>query len=165
MMNNSCYSYSSNSTNFEVPEGKSGKLTLDGRCTYTGTLPAVAHSKYSHPGSKRTQGQLGAFEGTLMASQETNKNNTVNKYGSDFIFANSNGLPKATLSIASGTTFNCTVNNVHFGNITGLGVLGGDSHNYYVGGLGGYQHSRGTFGKIGVFKGRHRKLYFNERTA
>ncbi len=153
MMNNSCYSYSSNSTNFEVPEGKSGKLTLDGRCTYTGTLTGSGTLEVFAPWIRNElKGNWSAFEGTLIASQETNKNNTVNKYGSDFIFANSNGLPKATLSIASGTTFNCTVNNVHFGNITGLGVLGGDSHNYYVGGLGGTSTFEGTFGKIGVFK-------------
>ena len=151
-MNNSCYSNSENRTNFDVPEGKSGKLTLDGRCNYRGKLTGKGDLEVFAPWVRNyLYGDWSAFEGTLTVSQETNKNNTVNKYGSDFTYSGSS-LPKATLNITSGAAFNCNAGGkFQIGNITGQGTLGG-SGNFYVGGNGQDAIFSGTFAAIGLFK-------------
>lgn len=151
-MNNSCYSNSENRTNFDVPDGKSGKLSLDGRCNYRGKLTGKGDLEVFAPWIRNYMyGDWSAFEGTLTVSQETNKNNTVNKYGSDFTYSGSS-LPKATLNITSGATFNCNAGGkFQIGNISGLGTLGG-SGNFYVGGNGQDATFNGTFAAIGLFK-------------
>ena len=138
------YAYSENSINYEVPEGKSGKMSLTGRCNYRGTLTGKGTLEVYAPWIRNyLYGNWSAFEGTLIASQAS---------GADFSYKGSS-LPKTTLSISSGTTFNASAGGTGFqiGNITGTGVLGG-SGNYYVGGLGETSTFNGTFAEIGVIK-------------
>ncbi len=162
-MNNSCYSNSENRTNFDVPEGKSGKLSLDGRCNYRGKLTGKGTLEVFAPWIRNyLYGDWSAFEGTLTASQETNKNNTVNKYGAEFTYNSGSGLPKATLNISSGTTF-VNSGDLHIGNLTGTGTLGG-SGSKFIGAAGGTATFHGTFGAIGVYKeGPGRFVITNEQ--
>jgi len=166
VMNNSCYSYSTNSNNFDVPEGKSGKLTLDGRCEYTGKLTGKGTLEVFAPWIRNEiTGDWSAFEGTLTVSQETNKNNTVGKYGSDFLFNSSKSLPKATLNITSGTTFNNSESSVRnsfrVGALSGAGILG-VSGKFIVGGNNENTSFGGTFGNVTVTKEGTGKLSISQ---
>lgn len=148
---NSCYSSNSDNTNYVVNEGMKGYLSLDGRCNYTGKLTGKGTLEVFAPWIRNElRGNWSEFEGTIIASQETNKNNTVGKYGSDFQFFSSYGLPLATLQIKSGCTFNdassSARNNMKLGALTGTGTLGG-SGTYYIGGLNKDGAFQGTFGE------------------
>ncbi len=138
------YAYSENSINYEVPEGKSGKMSLTGRCNYRGTLTGKGTLEVYAPWIRNyLYGNWSAFEGTLKVSQAS---------GADFSYKGSS-LPKVTLEITSGATFNASAGGSGFqiGNITGLGTLGGDG-NFYVGGNGQDATFNGTFAAIGLIK-------------
>ena len=160
ILNNSAYSYSSNSQNFEVTEGSEGKLSLDGRCDYTGKLTGKGTLEvYATWIRNILRGDWSEFEGTLKANQIVDVNSTVNKYGAEFTFASAKDMPKATLNILTGTTFavasdagaSSARNNFHLGNLSGAGVLGGPG-TYYVGADNANTSYTGTFGAVDVTK-------------
>lgn len=115
------YSYSTNNANFVVPEGKTGTFYADSRCNYKGKLTGSGtFNVYATSVRGYFQGDWSAFEGTIVA-------NTYNSdsYDENFLFDNNYGLPKATLKINSGVTFNNNGHNVQVANVTGTGTLGG----------------------------------------
>jgi len=137
--NNSIYSYSSNSANYEVSEGKSGKLQLDGRCTYTGKL--TGKGKLEVVGRwVRTElkGDWSAFEGTMVATSVS-----TSSYGVSYNYNNSKGLPNATLQVSSGCDF--LNGNLELGALTGSGKISG-SGTTKVGGKNENCSFSGTFG-------------------
>lgn len=110
------FSYSTNNASYEVTEGSTGILYLDGRCNYTGRLTGKGTlTVYATNVRNVLQGNWSAFEGTLVA------NHSGSTY--DFTWGNGNGLPKAILNIASGTTFNGGTRNISVGNLAGAGNL------------------------------------------
>ncbi len=141
---NSIYSYSNNNTNFEVVDGATGTLTLDGRCNYTGTLTGKGQLTVVASYVRNTlSGNWSAFEGTLVAKQLQN---------SSFDFYSIGHLDKATLEIYTGSTFtntnesNYTRNDkMKLGALKGGGTLGGTG-TYYVGCKGLSTSFTGTFG-------------------
>lgn len=148
------YAYSENSINYEVPEGKSGKMSLTGRCNYRGTLTGKGTLEVYAPWVRNyLYGNWSAFEGTLKVSQAS---------GADFSYKGSS-LPKATLEITSGATFNASAGGTGFqiGNITGLGTLGGEG-NYYIGAKGQDATFNGTFAAIGVIKEGAGRMVINK---
>lgn len=129
---NNIYSYCTDKTNFEVPEGKSGKLILDGRCNYTGTLTGKGEFEVVSSDVRNfIQGDWSKFEGTLTATRN----------GGNFDFNSKNDLANATLSITVGCTFRNTESqgnsakntNMKIGTLKGAGNLGGKG-TYTIGG-------------------------------
>lgn len=115
------YSYSTNTINFFVDEGNSGSFYLDPRCEYNGRLTGKGTlSVYAAGPRNNLNGNWSEFEGTLVAAQQQR-----GSYGPDFAWNNDNGMPKATLSINSGVTFNAGAHRVSLGNITGTGTFYG----------------------------------------
>lgn len=160
ILNNSTGSYSNNSQNFEVTEGSEGKLSLDGRCSYTGKLTGKGTLEvFATWIRNELRGDWSGFEGTLKANQITDVNSTVSKYGAVFSFASSKSLPKASLNVMSGTTFavvsdagsSSARNNFQLGSLVGSGTLGGPA-TYYI----GYDNTNtvfsGQFGDVTVNK-------------
>lgn len=126
------YSYCTDRTNFEVPEGKSGKLILDGRCNYVGTLNGKGDFEVVSSDVRNfIQGDWSKFEGKLTATRN----------GGNFDFNSKNDLANATLSITVGCTFRNTESqgnsakntNMKIGTLTGAGNLGGKG-TYTIGG-------------------------------
>lgn len=113
---NNIYSYSKNNANFEVTEGSTATINLDGRCEYKGTLKGkgtlTVVARYVR---NDLTGNWSAYEGTVNARQSGSS--------IDFRWFNTYGLPKATLDIASGVTVNCESRNISLGNLTGSGSL------------------------------------------
>lgn len=143
--NNSVGSYSTDNANYIVPKGKSGKLTLDGRCAYKGKLTGQGALEVYAPWIRNTlEGDWSEFEGTLTATQNTGS--TVNGYGSSFDFNSSKGLPKAKLSVSAGTTFNTDKSEVRIGSLAGAGVLGNQSKKFIINGRNENTEFTGTFG-------------------
>lgn len=122
------YSYSTSNANFVVPENYTGTFYTDPRCNYKGRLTGAGTFRVYCTGIRdMLQGNWSDFEGTLIPG--------VSKRGSydpDFTFDNSYGLPKATLQMDEGVTFNNNGKNVQIGNITGSGTLAG-SGTYIIG--------------------------------
>lgn len=117
--NNSIYSYSSNSASYEVPEGKSGKLQLDGRCDYSGKLTGKGKLEVVNRWIRcNLNGDWSEFEGTMVATSVS-----TSSYGVDYNYKNSKGLPNATLQVSSGCTF--LNGNLKLGALTGSGTIGG----------------------------------------
>lgn len=139
------YSYSSDKTKFVVPDSKSGKLTLDGRCNYTGSLTGAGRLEVVSTFVRNVlEGDWSGFEGTFAATQTA---------GSNFDFYSSKDLAKATLEIGAGTTFKNTESqnnrarntDMHIGALAGGGVLGGVG-TYHIGGKNTDTSYSGTFG-------------------
>ncbi|MCM1021262.1 MAG: hypothetical protein NC343_03610 [Muribaculum sp.] len=129
------YSYSTDNANLVVPEGKSGKLTLDGRCTYKGTLTGKGTLEVVSSFVRNTlEGNWSEFEGTLKTSQAS---------GSSFDFYSAYDLAKAELMINSGCEFKNTNaqdgrarnSSMKLGALSGSGNLAGLG-TYYIGGRG-----------------------------
>ncbi len=127
------YSYSTDNANYVVPEGKSGKLMLDGRCQYKGSLTGSGKLEVVSCFVRNTlMGNWSEFAGTITATQGS---------GSSFDYYGTAGFNKAILNISSGCTFNNTSQefggasknkNMKLGNLSGSGVLGGTG-TYYIG--------------------------------
>lgn len=123
------YSYSTNNANFVVPEGKTGSFYADSRCNYKGTLTGKGtFNVYATSVRGYFQGNWSNFEGTVTANTYS-----TDKYDDSFFFDNSYGLPKATLKINSGVTFDNNGKSMSIGSVTGTGALGG-SGTYTIGG-------------------------------
>ena len=115
------YSSATSNINFEVPEGKSGKLYLDGRCDYNGKLTGKGNlTVYARFVRNYLKGNWSDFEGTITPAYSK-----VGSYDPDFSWSNSYGLPKATLNLNSGVTFNAGAYNVEIGDLKGAGVVYG----------------------------------------
>ena len=143
------YSYSNSNANWEVPEGCTGTVYLDGRCNYKGRLTGKGTLHVYAPWVRNNlQGNWSQFEGTLIPhTVKWDKN-----YDPVFSWDNSYGMPKATLNIPSGITFTGGSHNLTLGNLTGSGVLS-LTGTLTVGGLNQDINFSGTFaGKVNVFK-------------
>ena len=143
------YSYSTSNANWEVPEGCTGTVYLDGRCNYKGRLTGKGTLHVYAPWVRNyLQGNWSQFEGTLVA-------HTVKRdksYDPIFSWENNYGLPKATLNISSGVTFTGGTRNLILGSLAGSGVLS-LTGNLTVGGNNKDVSFNGTFeGKVNVFK-------------
>lgn len=143
------YSYSTSNANWEVPEGCTGTVYLDGRCNYKGRLTGKGTLHVYAPWVRNyLQGNWSQFEGTLVA-------HTVKwdkSYDPIFSWENNYGLPKATLNISSGVTFTGGTRNLILGSLAGSGVLS-LTGNLTVGGNNKDVSFNGTFeGKVNVFK-------------
>lgn len=143
------YSSSTSNANWEVPEGCTGTVYLDGRCNYKGRLTGKGTLHVYAPWVRNyLQGNWSQFEGTLVA-------HTVKwdkSYDPVFSWENNNGLPKATLNISSGVTFTGGTRNLILGSLAGSGVLS-LTGNLTVGGNNKDVSFNGTFeGKVNVFK-------------
>ena len=123
------YSYSTNNANFVVPEGKNGTFYADSRCNYKGKLTGSGtFNVYATSVRGYFQGDWSDFEGSLTANTYS-----TDSYDDNFIFDNGYGLPKATLRVQGGVTFNNNGHATAVGNVTGTGTLGG-SGTYTIGG-------------------------------
>ncbi|MDE6510876.1 MAG: autotransporter-associated beta strand repeat-containing protein, partial [Muribaculaceae bacterium] len=100
--------YSNNSTNYFVADGNRGSLYLDSRCSYTGKLSGKGTlSVYAAGVRCDLKGNWSDFEGELIAGYYKRGN-----YEPDFKWDNNYGMPKATLNISSGVTFNAQAYNI-----------------------------------------------------
>jgi autotransporter-associated beta strand protein len=87
-----------NSTNFVIPQGKTGSFYSGFRSTYTGTLTgAGTFNVYTGGVRAYFNGNWSAFEGTI----NIGKNNRQNKksYDPEFLLGNTNGMPKAVVNV------------------------------------------------------------------
>lgn len=115
------YTYSTNPTNYVVAEGNSGSLYLDSRCVYNGKLTGAGTLTVYAAGPRcDLNGDWSKFEGTLVAAYHKR-----GSYDPDFKWNNDLGMPKATLSINSGVTFNAQGKNVKLAAVKGSGVYNG----------------------------------------
>lgn len=117
----SMYTYSTNPTNYYVGKGNRGSLYLDSRCTYTGKLTGEGTlSVYAAGVRCDLTGDWSGFEGELIAGYFKR-----GAYNPDFKWDNDRGMPKATLNISSGVTFNAQAHNMTLANIKGSGIYNG----------------------------------------
>ena len=125
----SFYSSSTSNANFIVPQGKTGTFYADSRCNYKGKLFGAGTFKvYATSVRCYFQGNWSAFEGTVEANTYS-----TDSYDDSFVFDNTYGLPKATLRISNGVTFDNNGKSMSIGSVTGTGTLGG-SGTYTIGG-------------------------------
>lgn len=116
---NTMGSYSTNTTTFVVPEKISGNFWMDPRCDYKGKLLGQGSFYVYAAGPRNTlSGNWSDFEGTVVAGQE--KRST---YGPSFDWNNNYGLPKATLQVSKGTTFQAGSRSITIGHVKGEGVI------------------------------------------
>lgn len=140
-------SYTTNYAAFEVPEGATGTFYADPRCNYRGKLTGAGTFNVNAAGVRNYfQGDWSGFEGTLVPG--LSKRAT---YDPSFDFDNNYGLPKATLQLNSGVTFNNRGHAVSIANVTGSGVLAGGG-TYTIGGQGDDIKFRGQFDGSSVVK-------------
>ncbi len=117
----SMYTYSKNPTNYHVESGNSGSLYLDSRCSYSGKLTGAGTlSVYAAGVRCDLTGNWSEFEGELIAGYHKR-----GAYDPDFKWDNDLGMPKATLSISSGVTFNAQDRNMKLGCLKGSGTYHG----------------------------------------
>ena len=146
---NNSYTYSENRINYIVSEGANGKLYLDGRCNYRGTLTGSGTlTVYATYVRNILYGNWSNFEGELIA------NHSGDSY--EFTWQNNYGLPNAILNIASGTTFSCKQNTLKVGSLAGSGILAMPANtttNLYVGSDNRDMKFGGSFsGKVNITK-------------
>ena len=93
------YSYSSNSANIVVPEGKTASWTLDARCDYRGKLTGAGTLTVNVTSVRSNmQGDWSQFEGTIKF-----QNSKTGSYDPSLQWNNSYGMGKATVT---GTFYN-----------------------------------------------------------
>ena len=110
-------SYSANTANIEVPEGKTATWTLDSRCDYTGKLTGKGTLTVNVTSVRSNmKGDWSQFEGTLIF-----KNTKTGSYPPSLQWNNDKGLGKATVT----GTFNNEGKNVAIGTIQGDATLTG----------------------------------------
>ena len=116
---NTMGSYSNNSTTFVVPEKITGNFWMDPRCDYKGKLLGKGTLYVYAAGPRNTlSGDWSPFEGTVVAGQEQRST-----YGPSFDWNNNYGLPKATLQVSKGTTFQAGSRSMAIGHVKGEGVI------------------------------------------
>ncbi|MDE5840935.1 MAG: autotransporter-associated beta strand repeat-containing protein, partial [Muribaculaceae bacterium] len=117
------YSYSNNPTNYYIAEKNTGALYLDPRCDYTGKLTgAGTFTVYAACNRNYLKGDWSGFEGELIAGY---LHRGPSNYSAEFFWSNSFGMPKATLNIPAGVTFNAQGFDVKLSNLKGTGVFYG----------------------------------------
>ena len=91
-----------NTSKIIVPAGKSGTMYAGYRSTYTGTLTGSGTFNV-YTGGVRCyfDGDWSEFEGTIVAGSNSRQNKKA--YNPSWVYRNTKGLPKATLSIQDGT--------------------------------------------------------------
>lgn len=114
------YSYTSNTSNFVIADGKTASIYAKPRCEYTGSVTGSG-KLYLYAGGIRGyySGDWSNFTGTLVPG--------IYKRGSydpSFDFTSSKGLPNAILLLNAGVTFN-TTKTIEIGTVNGKGTLAG----------------------------------------
>ena len=105
------YSYSTNKTNIEVPEGKSATWQLDSRCGYKGKLTGAGTLNITVTSVRcQMQGDWSAFAGKLIFGKKK-----TGSYEPAIMWDNSYGLPNATVA----GIFDNNGKNTNIGTITG----------------------------------------------
>lgn len=113
------YSYSTNSTNVEVPEGSTASWYLDSRCSYKGTLTGAGTlNVYATSTRNSIDGNWNRFAGQLNIG-----GSKTGSYDPVFLINNSNGLKNA--SVAANVQINNEGKNVALGNLSGNATLTG----------------------------------------
>lgn len=114
----------SNTTNFIVPQGKSGTFYSSFRGTYTGTLTGSGtFNVYTGGVRAYFNGNWSAFEGTI----NIGKNNRQNKksYDPTFMLGNTNGMPKATVNVNANARLDNQGKSIRVKKFGGTGALVG----------------------------------------
>ncbi len=113
-----------NTANFVVPEGKTGKFYGSFRGSYTGKLTG-AGTFYAYTGGIRCywDGDWSAFTGTVYAGKENRQNKKT--YDPVWAYRNTKGLPNATLNVLSEVTVSNEGLNIPIGKVAGAGTLTG----------------------------------------
>lgn len=114
----------SNTTNFIVPQGKSGTFYSSFRGTYTGTLTGSGtFNVYTGGVRAYFNGNWSAFEGTI----NIGKNNRQNKksYDPTFMLGNTNGMPKATVNVNANARLDNQGKGIRVKKFGGTGALVG----------------------------------------
>lgn len=118
---NTMGSYSTNASKLVVDGNNTGYFYLDPRCNYTGTLTGTGTLHVYAAGNRNYfNGNWSNFEGTVIADQS--KRST---YDPSFDWQSTSGLPKATLQVQSGTTFNAGSYSFRIGHVQGSGTIAG----------------------------------------
>ena len=121
-----------NKADFVVPVNKTGTFYGSFRGTYTGSLTGAGTFNVYTGGVRCSwKGDWSEFEGTVNVGKENRQNKK--SYMPTFDFANSYGLPNATLSAAEGVICNNGGNNFEVGKLAGSGSFTG-SGQWIVGG-------------------------------
>ena len=113
-----------NSTNFVVPQGKTGSFYSGFRSTYTGTLTgAGTFNVYTGGVRAYFNGNWSAFEGTI----NIGKNNRQNKksYDPEFLLGNTNGMPKAVVNVNANARLQNQGKSIRVKKFGGTGALVG----------------------------------------
>ena len=111
------YSYSSNTANIVVPEGKTASWTLDSRCDYRGTLTGGGTLTVNVTSVRcNMQGDWSQFEGTIKF-----QNSKTGSYDPSLQWNNAYGLGKATVT----GTFNNDGKDVTIGTLIDKAVITG----------------------------------------
>ncbi len=114
-------SYTSNNTNFVVPELCSGYLVAKPRCTYNGSLTgAGTFTVYAAGVRNYFAGDWSQFEGTIIPAYKKR-----GSFDPSFDFTSDKGMPLATLRVNSGIEFKNNGKSVEIGAIDGEGTLSG----------------------------------------
>ena len=114
----------SNTTNFIVPQGKSGTFYSSFRGTYTGTLTGSGtFNVYTGGVRAYFNGNWSAFEGTI----NIGKNNRQNKksYDPTFMLGNTSGMPKATVNVNANARLDNQGKSIRVKKFGGTGALVG----------------------------------------
>ncbi len=143
---NSTGPYLSSNNAFDVPSGYTSTVIAGARCEYNGALTGDGTLNWSTDFIRcYINGNWSAFNGTLNII----KNGANSTYEDKFIFNNSNGLPNASVSIASGVIMcykNGTADN---GTATiKLGMLSGAGTFYNAGLEVGSNNKNGSFSGV-----------------
>lgn len=114
----------SNTTNFIVPQGKTGTFYSSFRGTYTGILTgAGTFNVYTGGVRAYFNGNWSAFEGTI----NIGKNNRQNKksYDPTFMLGNTSGMPKATVNVNANARLDNQGKSIRVKKFGGTGALVG----------------------------------------
>ena len=114
----------SNTTNFIVPQGKTGTFYSSFRGTYSGTLTGSGtFNVYTGGVRAYFNGNWSAFEGTI----NIGKNNRQNKksYDPTFMLGNTNGMPKATVNVNANARLDNQGKGIRVKKFGGTGALVG----------------------------------------
>ena len=143
---NSTGAYLASNNAFEVPAGCTSTVIAGARCDYNGSLTGDGTLNWSTDYIRcYLNGNWSAFNGIL----NINKNGANSTYEDKFIYNNSNGLPNASVSIASGVIM-CYRNGTADNGTTTikLGMLSGAGTFYNAGLEVGSNNKNGSFSGV-----------------
>lgn len=110
-------SYSKAAWNIVVPQGKSARINLDGRCSYTGSLTGSGTLTISSP-----------YVRSDIAGDWSEFTGTITTVGDELRINNSYGFTNGILNLAASTlAYNEKGTAFQLGGVTGSGTLGGSS--------------------------------------